>query len=178
MKKLFFAGAIALFGAVNAQDSGLEGKTFVTGAIGFDSEGVSGAKTNSFSFRPAAGHFVSSSIAVGLGLGFENTKVAGASESVSTFSVVPFARKYWNVADNLYIFGQAALPFTSAKNSSSIGFEVAPGLDYFLSKNWSIETTLGGFGFNSYKPKGGKATTGTNLGVNLSDIKFGVKYVF
>lgn len=118
------------------------------------------------------------------------------------FVVAPFVRKYWTLSDKLFIFGQLAVPMqfgktetenttvatsgstTSTSSISSeakytqIGVTVKPGLDYFLNKNWSIEATIGEFGYNNYKPKDGDATNNYNFGLNLSSVTFGVKYVF
>jgi len=118
------------------------------------------------------------------------------------FVVAPFVRKYWTLSDKLYIFGQLAVPMQFGKtenetssvttvgnstisNSTSteakytqIGVTVKPGLDYFLNKNWSIEATIGEFGYSNYKPKDGDATNNYNFGLNLSSVTFGVKYVF
>ena len=118
------------------------------------------------------------------------------------FIVAPFVRKYWTLSDKLYIFGQLAVPMqfgktetenssvttagnTTISNSTSteakytqIGVTVKPGLDYFLNKNWSIEATIGEFGYSNYKPKDGDATNNYNFGLNLSSVTFGVKYVF
>ena len=118
------------------------------------------------------------------------------------FVVAPFVRKYWTLSEKLYIFGQLAVPMqfgkteketssvtTSGSTTSStststeakytqIGVTVKPGLDYFLNKNWSIEATIGEFGYNNYKPKDGDATNNYNFGLNLSSVTFGVKYVF
>lgn len=118
------------------------------------------------------------------------------------FVVAPFVRKYWTLSDKLYIFGQLAVPMqfgktetennsvatsgsTTVTNSTSteakytqVGVTVKPGLDYFLNKNWSIEATIGEFGYNNYKPKNGDATNNYNFGLNLSSVTFGVKYVF
>lgn len=190
MKKLFFASAFALFGAMNAQDSGFEGRTFITGSVGFSNQtkteenafGIGTYKENTFSIAPTVGHFVSPTVALGLGLGYANTKIEGDSETANAFSVTPLVRKYWGVGNNLYIFGQAALPLGWVKAGeskiSTIGFQVAPGLDYFITNNWSIEATLGSFGFASAKPKGGKAVTNSEFGIKLNNINFGVKYIF
>lgn len=118
------------------------------------------------------------------------------------FVVAPFVRKYWTLSEKLYIFGQLAVPMefgktklennsvstsgnTTVSNSTSseakytqIGVTVKPGLDYFLNKNWSIEATIGEFGYNNYKPKDGDATNNYNFGLKLSSVTFGVKYVF
>ncbi|UZT98569.1 outer membrane beta-barrel protein [Chryseobacterium fluminis] len=118
------------------------------------------------------------------------------------FVVAPFVRKYWTLSDKLFIFGQLAVPMqfgkteienstvattgaTTSTNSTSteakytqVGVTVKPGLDYFLNKNWSIEATIGEFGYNNYKPKDGEATNNYSFGLNLSSVTFGVKYVF
>lgn len=118
------------------------------------------------------------------------------------FVVAPFVRKYWTLSDKLFIFGQLAVPMQFGKtevesnsvattgssvvtNSTSteakytkIGVTVKPGLDYFLNKNWSIEATIGEFGYSNFKPKDGDAVNNYNFGLNLSSVTFGVKYVF
>lgn len=118
------------------------------------------------------------------------------------FVVAPFVRKYWTLSDKLFIFGQLAVPmeFGKTKNENTtvatsgtstvttststeakytqIGVTVKPGLDYFLNKNWTIEATIGEFGYNNFKPKDGDATNNYNFGLNLSSVTFGVKYVF
>lgn len=120
--------------------------------------------------------------------------------------VAPFVRKYWTLSDNLYIFGQLEIPMEFGKISqdasvtyvdgmygyidhqtlsverkyTSIGVNVKPGLDYFFNKNWSIEATIGEFGYKNfkYKEEGAKALNNYNFGLNLSSISFGVKYIF
>lgn len=122
------------------------------------------------------------------------------------FVIAPFARKYWTLSDKLYFFGQLAVPMqfgkTQTENSSvsttttaagttvsstsvsseakytSVGVTVKPGLDYFLNKNWTIEATIGEFGYNNFKPKGGDATNNYSFGLNLANVGIGVKYVF
>lgn len=124
--------------------------------------------------------------------------------------VEPFIRKYWTLGEKLYFFGQLSVPMSfgsgkvegtatlvdttpgqpvTTENTSisqdknkinSFGVSVKPGLDYFLNKNWSIEATIGNFGYQSTKVDvdGAKSTDNFNFGVNLKEINFGVKYVF
>ncbi len=131
-----------------------------------------------------------------------STSVTTNETKQPAFVVAPFARKYWTLGDKLYIFGQLAVPMqfgkteventtvttsgssvTTVSSSSEakytqIGVTVKPGLDYFLNKNWSIEATIGEFGYNNFKPKDGDATNNYSFGLNLSTVTFGVKYVF
>ena len=52
MKKLMLVGAVALFTAVNAQETSTEGfaqgNTFITGAVGFNSVKTGNVKENNF----------------------------------------------------------------------------------------------------------------------------------
>ncbi|MFY1046469.1 outer membrane beta-barrel protein [Chryseobacterium sp. GP-SGM7] len=118
------------------------------------------------------------------------------------FVIAPFARKYWTLSDKLYFFGQLAVPMqfgkvegevssvstngtttvttstSSEAKYTSVGVTVKPGLDYFLNKNWTIEATIGEFGYNNFKPKNGDATNNYSFGLNLANVGIGVKYVF
>lgn len=218
MKKLLLAGAVALFGLSNAQIA--KGTAYISGQVGYSQEENNNNDTKVESFRivPTAGFFVGTNLAVGLGVGYASDKitnttngsvpggsyVAETKETQSAFVVAPFVRKYWTLADKLYIFGQLEVPMefgqfkneetstatigsttnttsTSDKaNYTSIGVNVKPGLDYFLNKNWSIEATIGEFGYNTSKldVDGAKSINNYKFGLNLSSVTFGVKYVF
>ena len=131
------------------------------------------------------------------------------------FVVEPFVRKYWTLSDKLYFFGQLAVPMRFGKTKdresnerisgspyttsitreskyTEIGVTVKPGLDYFLNKNWTIEATIGEFGYNNFKRdasdvtdhygsgkgKDGYTKSNYKFGLNLASVTFGVKYVF
>ncbi|MBP2615419.1 outer membrane beta-barrel protein [Chryseobacterium jejuense] len=126
----------------------------------------------------------------------------------SAIVVAPFVRKYWTIGEKLYIFGQLEVPMAFGQNKvegtstttlttpagtttsvssvsdksnfTSIGVNIKPGLDYFLNKNWTIEATIGEFGYNTYKQNvdGAKRVNDYNFGLNLTSVTFGVKYVF
>ena len=199
MKKLLVASAIALFGLSNAQIA--KGTTYITGQVGY--EGTTNNNNNesegTFSIVPNVGYFVDTNVAVGLGIGYTNTTAKAtignveAKDIVSAFVVEPYARKYWNLGEKLYIFGQLSVPmaFGTYKeekagqeiyktNVNSYGVVVAPGLDYFINKNWSIEATIGKFGYQSTKVdvEGAKNIENYGFGLDLNNIKFGVKYIF
>ncbi|HCA09801.1 MULTISPECIES: outer membrane beta-barrel protein [unclassified Chryseobacterium] len=218
MKKLVLAGAIALFGLSNAQIA--KGTAYISGQVGYSQEENNNTdkKIESFKVIPTVGYFVGTNLAVGLGVGYKNDKTTtsvtnsfGGTTVVtenegtkSAFVVAPFVRKYWTIADKLYIFGQLEVPMefgtekneinatattgstttstsTSTKaNYTSIGVNIKPGLDYFLNKNWSIEATIGEFGYNTSKfdVDGAKSVNNYKFGLNLSAVTFGVKYVF
>ncbi|MEY8760788.1 outer membrane beta-barrel protein [Chryseobacterium tongliaoense] len=199
MKKLLLASAIALFGLSNAQIA--KGTTYLSGQVNYTStqDNNTDAKTEDFKIVPTVGYFVGTNLAVGLGVGYVNgSKTATVLDSkvkttTDAFVVAPFVRKYWTIGEKLYFFGQLEVPMAFGKDKleadaanistenkfTSIGVNVKPGLDYFLSKNWSIEATIGEFGYNNFKYKDlDKSTDNYNFGLNLSSVTFGVKYVF
>ncbi|KAA0127662.1 outer membrane beta-barrel protein [Chryseobacterium sp. SN22] len=124
----------------------------------------------------------------------------------SAVTVAPFVRKYWTLSEKLYFFGQLQIPLEFGKINqhalitniygsagsvdqqavsydskyTSIGINVKPGFDYFLNKNWSVEATIGEFGYKNLKSKEIDARDGKNydFGLNLSAVSFGVKYIF
>jgi len=221
MKKLILAGAIALSGLSNAQIK--TGTVYVSGQANYSKEENKSTHTTIQDFKiiPTLGIFVAKNLAVGAGLGITNRKEefntiynsSGSFVSIVDYTgktnavvVAPFVRKYWNLSDNLYIFGQLEIPMEFGKMNqdalvtymdgmsgyveqqtlsaerkyTSIGVNIKPGLDYFLNKNWSIEATIGEFGYKNfkYKEEDAKALNNYNLGLNLSSISFGVKYIF
>lgn len=126
----------------------------------------------------------------------------------SAFVASPFVRKYWALSDKLYFFGQLEVPLefgkrefyesyspmgspisgtyiigniaASSANYTSVGVNIKPGLDYFITKNWTVEATIGEFGFNSYKLdlEGAQNMNRVDAGLKLSSVTLGVKYVF
>jgi outer membrane protein W len=200
MKKLVLAGAIALFGLSNAQIA--KGTTYISGTVSYAGEKNNEADTNKDTFKviPTVGYFVGTNLAVGLGVGYqsksEKSNFPGNTYEKTTqsaFVVEPFVRKYWNLGEKLYFFGQLSVPMAfgtekyeaTGVNSdktkfNSFGVAVKPGLDYMVNKNWSFEATIGNFGYQTTKGDydGAKSTDNYNFGLNLKEVQFGVKYIF
>ncbi|PQA91959.1 opacity protein [Chryseobacterium shigense] len=200
MKKLVLAGAIALFGLSNAQIA--KGTTYVSGTLNFSStENNNNNKTNNeLTLVPTVGYFVASNVAVGVGVGYASAteKVDGdvvdTKFTKSAVVVEPFVRKYWTLGEKFFIFGQLSVPMqfgndknevstsntsvTTKEKFNSIGVAVKPGLDYFLNKNWTLEATIGEFGYSNFKYKDAKSVNNYNFGLDLASVGIGVKYVF
>lgn len=211
-------GAVALFGLSNAQIA--KGTSYLSGQVGYyhseKDEFNTVRKDDVIRILPTAGYFVTTNLAVGLGVGYKSAvtkyKVGNAAisnvmeikDTDNAFVVAPFVRKYWTLSDKLYIFGQLQVPlefgqekldfnsegnggdpilsapFTQKNNYTNIGVNIKPGLDYFITKNWSIEATIGEFGYNTYKRDidGARRADDYKFGISLTSVTFGVKYVF
>jgi outer membrane protein len=197
MKKLLLVGALALFAAVNAQETSTEGfakgSTFITGAVGFSSTSTGDVKENQFTVSPSVGYFVTPNIALGARVGFDNaTNDNGVTKAeLNTFTAGVFGRYYWMPASRFSIFAELGADYVNvsydngvagSSKSKANGFaaELAPGISYFLSSNFALEAKVGVLGYGSVKPDyaGAESTDNFNVGVNLNDIKLGLVYKF
>jgi hypothetical protein len=201
MKKLLLVAGIALFGFnANAQEAkqGLEGTWWVAGQVAFGSTDNGTTETKSSTILPIVGYFIAPTTTIGVGVGMINSKTeAGSTTTAETSAIVfkPLVRKYWNVAGNLYFYGQAALPVIIGDDkqndvkSSSVSLELAPGFDYIVNKWLTIETsfTIFNTGFSSSKPDGGDKTSSFNFNANpmnsvsdrqVGNLQVGVKFLF
>lgn len=202
MKKLFVASAIALFGMMSAQENETvgfnQGNTFITGAVGFTSETEGDFKTNNFNVAPSVGYFVTPNIALGARLSYGNSNSTSEfqnienEEKIETFSAGAFGRYYWTPAARFSIFGELNANYANVKFTETTGqisdsskadgfnFQFAPGINYFLTRNFALEATWGVLGYSSVKPDfdGADSTDRFNVGLDLNDLSLGLVYKF
>lgn len=180
MKKILLVAAIALFGlTANAQDKenkGLQGAWWATSQLGYSQTKTGDVKSSNLMVLPLVGYFVSPSVTVGAGVGTINIKAENATGTVAKtnlFVAEPLVRKYWNVAGKMYFFGQLAVPIITGKETESelkvsqFGLAMSSGLDFFVTKNFSVEFSynLANFSSTTLTPKTGDKTTITDLSV-------------
>ncbi|WP_162128188.1 outer membrane beta-barrel protein [Flavobacterium phycosphaerae] len=212
MKKLLLAAGIVLMSlTAQAQEKsqGLKGAWWATAQIGYQQSKTGDVKGTNTMILPLAGYFISPSVTVGAGIGSINIKADNASGTAANTNLIvvePLIRKYWNVAGNFYFFGQLAAPIISGKEKESntkvnqFGLAMSGGVDFFVTKNFSVEFSydLANFTQTTIKPDSGDKTTVTNFSVahvatvdpayvdllggsgpNLtSPLSFGFKFVF
>lgn len=84
------------------------------------------------------------------------------------------------VATYIDQYGITQRPLSVERKYTSIGVNVKPGLDYFITKNWSVEATIGAFGYQNFRYKNEKDTDFKNykFGLKLSSVTFGIKVYF
>lgn len=185
--------ALFLLGLTNVNAQGFKGKWFILGQAGYGTEADGNVKN--YSILPVVGTFVAPTTAIGLGVGYMGGEIGKKDDKTTTgtFIVQPLARQYWGVSDKFFIFGQASVPLGFGKNTEKVagvktdekfttyGIKIEPGIDYFLSSNFSIEASFGLVGWSAYKPKDGDTTNDFDIHINsgfLNGVKFGIKYVF
>ena len=194
MKKVIFSLAmLASVGIANAQDGYSKGNTFLTGSLGISSQNDKDAnyKTNSTTINVGVGHFLSDNVAVGVGLGIGSNKETDGTTTVveeSTLAAGAFARYYFSPKSKFSMFGHLGVNYASATDKTSdpdlkiSGMDIfaAPGFNYFISKNLSLEAVIGRIGYSSAKADvtGAKGTTAFDFGIDLTSVTFGMNLRF
>lgn len=200
MKKVILSVvAICAFTFANAQDkkeSGLgfsKGDVFVTGGFSLTSSNDKDAdvKRSGFAIVPQVNYFVSENISLGARLGYQTAKTTASGVDVVDGSIVSFGlagRYYVTPASQFSVFAELGADYSTYSNNltgstykeNGLNVAFAPGLNYFVSDKFSIETKVAVLGFGSSKSNvaGAKGSSSFDLGLDFSAISFGLNYKF
>jgi|Laugresp1bdmlbsn_1035097.scaffolds.fasta_scaffold03590_3 outer membrane protein W len=201
MKKIILTVvAISVFGFVNAQNKKesnlgfVKGDVFVSGALKFGSDSkVSYYKQDSFVFAPSVGYFVTDNIALGVNLnvGFGSVQATSTSGKSKTNSIGAglAGRYYFMPGSQFTLFAELGTAFGMVKSTpvlgtvtkvNSLGIALTPGLDYFVSKNFCLETKIALLSYVSSKGDwtGSEKTSSIRFGADWSAFTFGANYKF
>lgn len=188
MKKLLLtAAAVFAFGFANAQEGGFaKGDTFISGTATFTNTKMGDVKADTYQVSPSVGYFVTENIALGLGVNFAKSamefegdeievKSTGASVGASYFFTP--AKPFSLLAGLGISYNKADLMGTDV---NTFGVALAPGFNYFISKNFAVNANIGVLGYTSQKMDvdGAEATNTFALGLNGSNLNFGLTYKF
>ena len=177
-----------------------KGDKLVTGNFGFQTNSYNYYinKNRSFGVSSSAGYFVNNNIVVGLGLGYgtQNTIYTLNNDLVklNSFSGQIFGRYYFTPLKQFSFFtqlsvnastanqelNQGSMVFNNMGRQNSFGTVAGLGINYFLNKNFSIESSVGALSYFSskYDNPSIERESGFNLNLSMSDIRFGLNYRF
>lgn len=207
MKKIFVLSALIFSSVCFAQTE--QGSKFIGGGIGYSSSGgenkvgttsTDKPTTSAFTFTPQFGYLIATDLAVGAQLNVNLMKVKDGDDKTTsnTFGLSVFAKKYQQIVDRVYIFGQANIGFSSGKTkfdnggtevdgptTNTFGINIFPGVEFFATPQISVFTSVGllGLNFTNEKDDTGPVetndkTTNFDLNLNLSNLNFGFFYYF
>jgi len=192
MKKVFlFIALISIFGIATAQEGYSKGNTILSGTLGISSlnDKDDDTETNNTSFSVGVGNFLTQNIDIGVTVGYGSERVTESSivtTDNSLFTAGAFGRYYFSPNSKFSIFGHLGVSYliltdkTSNPDFKVTGMDVfaAPGFNYFISKNLSLEAVVGRIGYSSAKADviGAKGATGFDFGIDLSNVTFGVNF--
>ena len=202
MKRILLSAvAIMVFGAMSAQEAATSGfspgNAFITGSVGYQSQKTGDIKTDAFTITPMVGYFITGNIAVGgqvaytSSTDFIDTGLSSYELEINAFGIGAFGRYYTTPANAFSLFGQLSVAYQTAKSEASggavaeikadgFGIDLSPGISYFVSDHFALEATIGSIGYSTANPdvEGMPSTNTFNIGLNLSDVSFGVLYKF
>ncbi|MDY3338596.1 outer membrane beta-barrel protein [Riemerella anatipestifer] len=180
MKKLFLVGALALFGAMNAQtEKGswvVEGKTnlgfnSVSTKVKYDGKSYDAGKVSTFNISPSVGYFVMDNLALGLEFNFLSSKEGNSSSS--TLSFLPNATYYFSTGSQFRPYLGVGVGYgsntTGDVSVGGLAWGVKGGGVYMLNKTAGINL---GLGYSQFSTTNNNATTtagafGVNAGFSL-----------
>lgn len=119
---------------------------------------------SSFTFAPTGHYFITDQIAVGASVGFNTERNDNPANDTYTrdniFSIAPSVRYFWNLSEQVYLYGQGSIGFgfgggkgydgdtsTDLYDVNTFGLSVRPGLMYVVSPKVGIDL---GVNFLSY----------------------------
>jgi len=204
MKKVLLLAAVAVFGltSVNAQDENTtggfaEGDVYATGTVGYTNAKIADIKTSNFTFAPAAGYFINENIALEatllFGSGEATADFDGDSVSVdntnfgggigATYFFTPAGQFSFNIGAGFsYVSSKAEFDVEDSEEltTNTFGVVVAPGINYFVSDCIALRASVGALSYTSSKldVDGAESLNTFNIGLNLSDVNFGITYKF
>tara|TARA_R110001592_G_scaffold3585_1_gene20659 strand:- start:1133 stop:1783 length:651 start_codon:yes stop_codon:yes gene_type:complete len=182
------------------------GGTFSLNNSNSSSEFISNSSKNEndqfyVGFYPRVGYAINNNLIIGLGLGYEyrdfKTYYSGIENydsNQNTLVVFPYIKKYFNITEkfSFHLQGEFSVSKTWIDNKSSITNNsnetrnslfvgIRPGITYFLTKKFALETSIGALGYSTGKNENdnnkGKFNS-FDLNLNFNNLLFGLSYYF
>lgn len=152
-------------------------------------------------FYPQVGYAINDNLIIGLGLGYEYidaktyyTEIGGYDSNQNTLVVFPYIKKYFNITEkfsfNLRGEFRVSKSWTDSKNSINISSNetnnslfagIRPGITYFMTKKFALETSIGALGYSTGKHENDNGEGKFNsfdLNFNSNNLLFGLSYYF
>jgi len=205
MKKLLATLSVVLLGLsnVNAQEKeefgGFEkGDIYISGSMSYSSQKL---KNEEFDFEdsddmltmaPAIGFFVDDNIAIEFSAVYGNSSVPDYYDGELRYTTIGAGvggYYYFTPESKFSFFTGAGLAYAttftevngieSDNKQRQFSFVVTPGVNYFVSENFSLRASLGALSYSvaSYS-ESDYVSSSFNLNLNLSEVNLGVTYKF
>ncbi|MDQ3393102.1 MAG: hypothetical protein M3512_03155 [Bacteroidota bacterium] len=194
MKKslLILIGAICFSFTAKAQIS--QGTKSLGGTVNFTSSStmshygsapVQTQNSNSLTFGPRIGYFISDGLAVGVALQYWGNTQNGNPDiyKENMIALSPFARVYKSLGEQFYIFGEGMISVGAGgskkieptrtlqgNNTSLVGLYISPGFIFFPTEKIGLELSFVGIQFES---RSSKNPENRSLKTVNSNFKFG-----
>ncbi len=143
---------------------------------------------------PSFGYCINDKLAVGITISYSSSEENNLSNTM--FGIMPFFRYYQKLNDNFSVYGALNVGFASGSDEVNVGTEVvddeygyfnvgvAPGIQYWFAKSWSVNAEWGILGYQTYTDKKDDVTpeewkaSQFSFGLDMSAITFGLNFHF
>lgn len=195
--RLFYAITLFSMTLINAQEKeetnyGFDEKDiFISGSIGYKSIKQGDFKSNSFSFSPSVGYFLSENISLDAGLIFSslnNNQFIDQEESSfggslgATYFFNPLKQFSFTLGlHGTYQHRKIETNGNSDVETNALVVTFSPGINYFVSENFALTANVGALSYVTSKQENVFETDRYNqfgINLNLSNINFGAIYKF
>lgn len=152
-------------------------------------------------FYPRVGYAINNNLIIGLGLGYEyrdfKTYYSGIenyNSNQNTLVVFPYIKKYFNLTEKFSFHLQGEfrvskswtdskdlININSNETSNILFVGIRPGITYFLTKKFALETSIGTLGYSTGKNEidnGEGKFNSFDLNFNSNNLLFGLSYYF
>lgn len=152
-------------------------------------------------FYPRVGYAINNNLIIGLGLGYEyiddKTYYSGIENydsNQNTLVIFPYIKKYFNINEKFSFHLQGEfrvskswtdskdlININSNETSNSLFVGIRPGITYFLTKKFALETSIGALGYSTGKHEndnGEGKFNSFNFNLNSNNLLFGLSYYF
>jgi len=174
MKKILMTlVAVAMATTMNAQ-------WYIGGGVGYNHVKVGDAKVNSFKILPEVGYNINDKWAVGAGVGYIYQK--NGDVKTNGFTIAPYARYTFVKWEKVNLFCDLGLSYNYTKagdaKTNTFGVGLFPGIAVNLNEKLSFVTKIGALSYAHSKVTDGPKGDEFNIGLDGSDLSFGVYYNF
>lgn len=170
MKKIYFFVLFLLATTLAAEAQTAKGNMMIGGTVTVEStSNQNDSKGGHTIFSPSFGYFISDNLAVGAGIGYDQTtSETGGNNNVkyvyTTTSFTPFIRYYkFTSSENFAFFATGSIGINGYKektdgdetyksNGMSIG--ISPGFAFFFNKHWAVDFSVTGLKYSTTNPEG------------------------
>jgi outer membrane protein len=175
---------------LSAQDKGfIKGDRFISGAFRMASSSEGDIENSIFEISPRLGYFITENFALGGRLIYQHRESENAINNTfeyTSYGAGSFGRYYFTPQNQFSLYGQISFDYIRSENSASdaafnnFAFGLGGGLNYFVSKRFSLEANLGLLNYMTIAPntEGSESRKLFDLGVNFSNIGIGLNYKF
>ena len=165
--------AVAVAATMNAQ-------TYIGGGIGYSHNKIADVKADAFKIVPEIGYNLDDNLAVGLGIGYTYSK----EDDVKTngFVIAPYLRYTFAKFDKVNLFCDLGIEYDYVKagelKTNTFGAGLYPGVAVNLNDKLSFVTKVGALSYFHSKVTDGPKGDQFNIGLDGTDLSFGLYYNF